>query len=86
VEEGGTGVRKGRCGRAREKPCLSDNEFDIAAIVSLRAETEIGYERKRQYNAIKYSYNRGRVPEGEGMDALFIGEAYYNNDKLIIEG
>lgn len=30
-------MRKGRCGRAREKPCLSDSEFDIAAIVSLRA-------------------------------------------------
>jgi len=36
VEEG-AGVKKGRCGREREKACLSDKEFDIAAIVSLRA-------------------------------------------------
>ena len=30
-------MKKGRCGREREKPCLSEKEFDIAAIVSLRA-------------------------------------------------
>jgi len=52
---------------------------------SASCETEIGYERKRQCNAIKYSYYRGRVPEGEDIDA-FIGKFYYNNDELIIEG